>query len=77
MFIKVVRGSVETLYECARYTKRPTGDFNEVELQMEGTSDQVIGIIYDARDTDVYVMNNDGQTVETLRYLRAPTNEPH
>lgn len=72
MFIKIVRESVETLYECARFTKRPApGDFNNVELQLEGTPCQAIGVIYDARDTDVYVMNEHGVTVEAHRYDRS------
>ncbi len=83
MFIRIVRGTSESLYECSQYTKRPYSEpaasagetFTHVHLILDDHAAKGgLEIIYDATDTDLYVMNDRGETVETYRYNR--NNDP-
>ena len=68
MFIRIIhtkkaRGH-ESLYECLRYRTQPT-DHGFI-VTMEGVADTVSVDIDKRQTVEVYVMNNDGHTIDTL-----------
>lgn len=83
MFIKILRGDTEATYECARFTKRPAPsppgsglDIDNVELSLEGTPEQTMVMLYHAKDTDVFVLNSEGKTIDAFRFSRQRSGPP-
>jgi hypothetical protein len=67
MYVKLVRvGEAESVYECDRYFIRPTNEAGFFDITLE--SDREWGYVYlgaiDRTKTSIYVMNNDGKTIE-------------
>jgi hypothetical protein len=65
MFIRIVRGKNESLYECERMHIRPHGDTEFViEMEPSGVNIQIDKTVPAA--LAVYVMNNNGRTIDTI-----------
>lgn len=74
MFVRVVRKDVdgeptpaaESLYQCRRLHVREMSD--DCELDLEGPSTDAISMTVKKQATIVYVMNDDGKTIDTHRW---------
>ena len=69
MFIKIVRQGRESVFECNRYSMWEMGerDFPTMMLEIRGVEDYDHEIPKD-KDTQVYILNSDGKTVDTYRW---------
>lgn len=69
MYIRIVNGNSQTLYDCLSMTMN--GDADEadhnVHLSLE-TADHQIRRVVDKRVEEVYVMNDAGATIDSYRW---------
>ena len=72
MFVKVVRKDNDSVFECDRVHRRPVIDTpGFVEFSLEGHkpgSNISIQVQVEDRETSVYLMNDDGTTIERYGY---------
>ena len=78
MLVKIEQGHNTATYECNRYYVAPIENKpDEVNITLEGNEPgSYIGMIADKRNTLMYVMNNDGKTVDSFTWAWAyPTGK--
>lgn len=76
MFVKVVRGNTESLYECHNYTLDPEGkesircaEGSPFMIRMEGGCNLSVKIDKTTPEAlAVYAMSDSGKTIETIFY---------
>ena len=73
MFVKIKDGSLETVFDCSRYQYVP--DMSEIEDLTKGTiiihfdrgiGDHSYSIDCKTKVVKVYIMNNDGKTIDRM-----------
>ena len=70
MLISILRtDGVKEVYDCARFSMVDSEDLKEhVSITFEGMKDGAVTVHYYKPTTSVYVMNDQGKTVETYRW---------
>jgi hypothetical protein len=76
MFVKIVRGNRESLYECSSYRLEPKGkesirtvQGSPFTIHMEGGCGLSVTIYKDGSEAiAVYAMSDSGRTVDTIFY---------
>ena len=76
MYVKIVRGPNDGIYECHRFLMSPVeGTFRDSNVTLESNQPNgSVSLIVDRTSADIYVMNADGRTIE--RYLCLPPPPP-
>lgn len=79
MFVKIVRDAHVTVYDCVHvsYHPRPISEdkiLTTVYINMDVGEQSERSVIIDCRDTQVFIMNDRGDTVERLV---SPCNPPN
>lgn len=74
MFVKVLINNDDKskrshlVYDCDRAFIQPTKKSDKIEVVLEGMSDGTTKLILSKATSVIYLMNKDGQTIDTHRW---------
>ena len=68
MFIKIIKGSRESVFECIRYSLWEMGEVKEPTVMLEIRGEYDLDMELTKRNHELYILNNDGKTIDTYRW---------